>query len=165
MDSETQNQPTSQEKNPTEIKKRKWPKGKIIVLIIALIIVWLFAVQIMAADRYQAVVKVAGGENQLGINPLSDKLDFGELSRDNGASRFVTLSAKGECRFCLSGGEKFIMIWQFGEISDLIKISKNNFVLKPNEDQRIEFSLYVPVSAQEREYRGQVWVFKLPKLF
>ena len=148
-----------------EKSKKKMSKGKIIGLAIVLVLVWLLAIQIMAADRYDAVVQVIEGENKIGINPLAEKLDFGDLSRDNGASRFITLKVNNDCRFCLKGGEKFIMIWKFGRIADLMKIDKNNFVLKPGEEQKVEFNVYIPVSAPYETFTGKVWVVKWPKLF
>ena len=144
--------------------KLKLSKGKLIGLIVVLVIIWLIAVQVMAADRYQAVVVVVEGENKVGINPTTERLDFGDLSRDNGSSRFINLTASQNCFLCL-GGEKYIMIWKFGEISELMKVDKNNFVLKPGEDQRVEFSVYAPVSAPYKEYTGKVWVIKWPKIF
>ncbi len=141
-------------------KKPKKPMSKIkaIGILAVIVIIWLVAVQIFAADRYEAVVNVVEGENQVGVNPLTDKLDFGDLSRDNGASRFVNLKNDGRAG-------KFIIVWKFGEISDLIKLSKNNFTLKPGEEYRLELNVYIPLSAETRQYKGKVWIFKWPKPF
>ena len=138
--------------------KKKMSKAKAIGILAVIVIIWLIAVQLMAADRYQAVVKVVEGENQVGVNPLTDRLDYGDLSRDNGASRFVSLKNDGRVG-------KFIMVWKFGEISEIMKLSNNNFTLKPGEEYRLELNVYIPVSAEIREYKGRVWIFKWPKPF
>src|SRR3989344_5254653 len=87
--------------------KIKLSRGKLIALIIVSVIIWFLAVQMVAADKYSAVVNVIEGENKVGVNPLADKLDFGDLSRDNGASRFITLKNPGGLFY--QRGERYIM--------------------------------------------------------
>lgn len=138
--------------------KKKISRGKLIGLIVVLVIVWFGAIQIMAAERYSAVVNVIEGENKLGINPSTEMLDFGDLSRDTGASRFITLKNPGK-------RDKVIAIVKYGEIAELMKIDRNNFVLKPGEEVKLEFHVRVPVSAPYKKFAGKVIIFKYPKLF
>lgn len=141
-----------------EEPKKKKSKKRLILLIILGVLVWLGAVQLMAAERYKAVVNVIEGENKMGINPSSERLDFGDLSRDTGSSRFVNLKNPGK-------KDKIISVLKFGNISEIMKIEKNNLVLKPGEEVKLEFHVQVPVSAPYKKYSGTVIIFKYPKLF
>ncbi|MFH1866568.1 MAG: hypothetical protein ABIJ81_00580 [Patescibacteria group bacterium] len=157
------NEPTMESAGPTETSKAGMPNkprkiGRAIGIIVVVVIIYIFAVQVMAADSYEAVVQVIEGENKIGVNPLTDRLDFGDISRDNGASRFVTLTNEGKM-------DKFIMVWKSGQIAEIMKVSNNNFVIPGGEDYRLELNVYVPVSAPIGEYQGRVRIFKLPKFW
>lgn len=115
------------------------------------------AVQVVAAEKYQAVVKVVEEKGAVGVNPLADKLDFGDLSKGSSATRYVNLENNGRFRIR-------ILTLKFGGISDLIKVSKNNFVLRPGDKEKLEFRLTMPPSATADSYSGWVWVFKIPSL-
>jgi len=104
------------------------------------------------------VVQVVEGENVMGINPLADKLDFGDLSRNNGMTRYVTLKSGG-------GIPIYIAVLKIGEISDLVKTDKNLFVLKTGEEVKLSFEIKIPPSAQTRKYSGYTIIFRLPKIF
>ena len=114
------------------------------------------AVQVVTAEKYQAVVKVIEDKGTVGVNPLADKLDFGDLSKGSSAIRYVSLENNGRFRIR-------ILTLRFGGISDLIKVSKNNFVLGPGDKERLEFQLTMPPSATKDSYSGWVWVFKMPR--
>jgi len=131
---------------------------KKIFLGVGVIILALVAVQIINAAKYKMVVNVVAGENIMGINPLADKLDFGDLSRNNGMTRYVALKSGGKM-------ETFIVVWKLGEISDLIKVSKNYFVLKPGEEYKLAFEISIPPSAQVKKYSGWTIILRLPKPF
>ena len=129
---------------------------KIIYVIIA-IILFIVAVQALAADKYKAVVQVIEDENKIGVNPTADKLDFGDLSKNTGATRYVSIENNGKYKI-------YIITWKFGSISELIKVSRNYFTLGSGEKERLAFEMYMPVSADKEKYSGWVWVFKLPRL-
>ncbi len=131
---------------------------KKIILIIIGIIVLLAIIQIVNAAKYKMVVNVKEGENIMGVNPLTDKLDFGDLSRNNGMTRYVTLKSSGNA-------STYIIVWKFGEISDLVKIDSNYFVLKPGEEKKLAFEIQIPPSAQVKQYSGWVIIFRLPKIW
>ncbi len=133
-------------------------KIKIILLVIAGIIVLFIAVQIINASKYKMIVNVVEGENIMGINPLPDNLDFGDLSRNNGMTRYVALQNGGSIA-------TYIVVWKMGEISDLVKLNKNYFTLNPEKEFKLAFEINIPVSAEFREYKGNVWIFRLPKVF
>lgn len=149
----------------SEKPKKKMKKSKKITLIVLGVIAWVIAVQIYAADRYEAVVNVVEGENIVGINPLTERLDFGDMSPDNSTSRFIKIENSGNCFLCLKNGEKYIKVFKFGEIAELMTLSSSSAVIPAGEEYRIELNVYVPISAEVRKYTGKVWVFKLPKLF
>lgn len=131
---------------------------KKILIAIAAIIVLLIVVQIVNAAKYKMVVNVVGGENVMGINPLTDKLDFGDLSKNNGMTRYVQLKNGG-------GISTYVIVWKSGEISDLVKVSKNLFTLKPGEEVKLAFEINIPPSAEVKKYSGRTWIFRIPKPF
>jgi hypothetical protein len=104
------------------------------------------------------VVNVVEGENVMGVNPLADKLDFGDLSRNNGMTRYVNLKSGG-------GMSTYIAVFEFGEISDLVKLDKNFFVLKSGEETKISFEIQIPPSAEIKKYGGWTIIFRIPKPF
>ena len=132
---------------------------KQILMVIGGIIALILVVQIINAAKYKMVVNVVEGENIMGINPLADKLDFGDLSRNNGMTRYVTLKSG-----TTYGVSTYIMVWQFGEISDLVKLNQNYFTLNPGEEVRLAFEIKIPPSAETRQYSGWTIIFRLPKI-
>lgn len=148
----------SDKKDKEAKPKRKMSLVKIIGLVIILLIIWFIAVQVLAAERYDMQVVVKEEENVMGVNPLGDSLDFGDLSKNLGATRYVTLKNS-------SYKDRYILVWKRGEISDMVKLNKNSFVLKAGEEIKLEFSLTVPPSAEARQYKGKVMIFRWPKLF
>jgi len=131
---------------------------KKILIIIGAIITLVIVIQIVNAAKYKMVVNVVEGENIMGINPLADKLDFGDLSRDNGMTRYITLKSGG-------GTPTYIMIWKFGEIADLVKVNKNYFILNPGEEIKLAFEINIPPSAEFKKYSGWTIIFRLPKVW
>lgn len=143
----------------TKKKKRKAGKVlKIIVLFATLIFVWIGAVQYLAADRYGAVVKIQKEGESIGVNPTTEKLDFGDLPKGNSLMRFITIENSGEM-------DVYVKIIKTGSIADLIELNRNDFVLSSGDSAKIELLLEMPISADKEEYKGKVIIFKLPKLF
>lgn len=133
-------------------------KIKKILLIIAAIAVLLVIIPIINAPKYKMVVNVKEGENVMGINPLTERLDFGDLSRNNGMTRYVSLKNGGKMN-------AYIAVVKLGEISDLVKVDRNFFTLKPGEEYKLAFEVNIPNSAQFRKYSGWAMVFIIPKFF
>lgn len=154
---QNENSPTSSGNSDKQIQG-KMPLWKKIFWVIVAFLVLIIAVQMVIADKYKATVLVIEGEKKVGVNPTSESLDFGDLSRDTSAARTVTLKS--------GGGDAYIWVMKFGALSDLIKIDDNNFVLKGRQEKKIEFLVYMPVSAKIGErMNGYVWIFKLPKIW
>jgi len=138
-----------------EIKIKRMAKKTVIGL--GIVIVLFAAIQFVNAAKYTMVVNVKDGQNIMGVNPLAENLDFGDLSRENGMTRYVTLKNGGSA-------SSYVSIWTFGEISDLIKVDAGSFTLHPGEEKKVSFQISIPVSAESRQYSGWVWIFRLPKL-
>ena len=124
---------------------------------IVIIIVLFILVQYLSAANYQALVQVIN-EDRIGVNPTSEKLDFGDLPRNKDAVRTVTLESSGNTA-------SYVIIWQRGEIADLMKPNKNNFTLAAHTTQKIDFTVHIPNSAEYKYYKGSVMIFKIPKFW
>ena len=145
-------------KTETKQSNKKIGLGKKILWIVIAIIAFIILIQILVADKYSAQVMVIDGTKQVGVNPTTEKLDFGDLSADTAATRYVNLKA--------SGVDTYIWVWKMGSIAELIKLNANNFVISNGQEKRLEFSLFMPPSAPVGEkYTGNVWVFKIPKIW
>ena len=141
---------------PTEPRK-KMSVGKKIVWGIVLVIVIVALVQFFNAAKYSALVQVIK-EDRIGVNPTGNALDFGDLPRNKSAIRTVSLASNGSTA-------TYIMVWKFGSISDLIKVDKNNFTLQPHTSTTLEFTAYIPNSANYQYYKGEVMIFQIPKIW
>ena len=124
---------------------------------VVLIIIFLFVFYItLDANKFKATVRVVEGESVIGLNPTTEALDFGDLSRGTSAVRRVEV--KNNIPF-----STYVVMFKTGEIGSLIKIEKNFFRLKPREETKIEYSVYMPASAEiDKTYDGRVYLFKIP---
>ncbi|MBI5816879.1 MAG: hypothetical protein HZB09_00435 [Candidatus Yonathbacteria bacterium] len=122
-----------------------------------LIVVFLFLFYIVLdANKYAATLRVIDGQGRVGVNPLPDSLDFGDLSRGTSAIRKVDLSNG-------TAMPMYVVIVKTGTFSDLVAVSENNFKLLPQTKRKIEFAAYVPASAEiDKIYNGRVYLFKIP---
>lgn len=128
---------------------------KIIGGILILVFLFVFYV-VLDANKYSATLRVIDGQGMVGVNPLADSLDFGDLSRGTSAVRRVDL-VNGTAM------PMYVVIVKTGEFNDLVAVSENNFKLLPRTERKIEFSAYVPASAEiDKIYDGRVYLFKIP---
>ncbi len=139
----------------TKTKHSGW--GKKIAYLVLILMIWFISVQYIAADKYEAVVKISD-TNKVGVNPSTDKLDYGDLPKGKTSTRFITIENNGSMA-------SYIKIVKTGSIGELITLSKNDFELKPKEKEKLELTLSLPISADLEEYKGEVIVFKIPKPF
>ena len=131
------------------------PAEKVVAIILVVIFAFVFYL-VIDANKYQAFVKVIEGEGRAGINPTTEALDFGDLSRGVTAVRRVDIKNNTPMPM-------FVMVFKTGSIADLMDLSKDNFKLAPRAETKIEFSTYIPASAEiDRIYRGRVYLFKIP---
>lgn len=131
--------------------------GRIVFVIVALL--FLFALYLsLDANKFRATVHVVEGESVIGVNPTTESLDFGDLSRGSSAIRRVTLKNG-------TAIPVFVKAITLGGIADLVDLDKNNFTLAPREEVTLEFSLFMPASAEsDKTYAGRVFIFKIPTI-
>ncbi|MEK7493634.1 MAG: hypothetical protein AAB630_00605 [Patescibacteria group bacterium] len=130
-----------------------WEKA--VSIVCAVLVLFLFYVS-LDANKYQAVVRVVEGEGRVGVNPTTERLDFGDLSRGTSAVRTVTIK-NGTIM------PMYVMMVKTGSIADLVDIDTNYLKVPRGAEQKIEFQTYIPASAAiDATYKGRVYVFKIP---
>lgn len=128
---------------------------KIFIVLIAVIFLFVFYIT-LDANKYRAMVRVVDGEGKVGVNPTTEALDFGDLSRGTSAVRRVSVSNGTPIPM-------YIVAVKTGGVGEMMDISKNYFTLAPRMEEKIEFITYVPASAQvDANYTGRVYLFKIP---
>lgn len=128
---------------------------KIIAFLLLFVFLFVFYVS-LDANKYRAQVRVIAGEGRVGVNPTTETLDFGDLSR--GATVIRRVNVRNGTFIPV-----FVVVIKTGSIADLIDIDNNYFTLKQGEEMKIEFTNFIPASAEvERVYDGRVYLFKIP---
>jgi len=124
------------------------------------LLVFLFVFYVtLDANKYAAQVKAIEGEGRVGVNPTSERLDFGDLSRGTSAVRTVSITNDTAVPF-------FVSVIKVGSIASLTKVDRNNFMLRRGDDVQLEFTTNMPASAEiEKMYTGRVYIFKIPAPF
>src|SRR3990167_4316862 len=143
-----------------EVKQNFWQKMKRgeKILAVVLVIVFLFVFYIaLDANKYQATVHVIEGEGKVGVNPTTERLDFGDLSPGTSAIRRVDIENGTSIPM-------YVAVVNLGSINDLMKINKSSFTLSPDAKDVIEFTVYMPASAPiDATLTGRVFIFKIPR--
>lgn len=130
-------------------------KEKVLIILGFLVFLYVFFV-VLDANKYQAQVFVVEGAGKVGVNPTTERLDFGDLSRGSSAVRRVRIKNSTPVPM-------WVTAMSLGEIADVVKTNPNHFVLAPNSEQEIEFTAYMPASAPIGQYiKGRVYLFKVP---
>ena len=134
------------------------PRKRYLVLIgigVLLILVGTFFFQ--SVTRYSTQVIVAEAGAPLGINPLEDRIDFGDIPVGQEVTKTLILENLG-------GVDNYIAIFVVGGIGDLVKVEPNFFTLVSGERMDVQFRLAMPDSAPvDKNFSGSVFVFRLPK--
>lgn len=130
--------------------------GRIVAALLVTAVVLTLLVEFVAADKYRAVVNVTES-GAMGINPLDDALDFGDIPKGAGQTRFITLANEGE-------QSAYILVWTIGGISDMIDVDRRRFVLEGRQTAQVAFKLKIPPSASARTYNGIVMILRLPHI-
>ena len=130
-------------------------RDKIIISIILVLFLVVFYI-VLDANKYSATVAVIEGQGKVGVNPTSERLDFGDLSPGTSMVRRVDINNSTFIPM-------FIAVMRFGGINDLMKLDQNFFRLAGHEQTKLEFSVYMPASAEiGKTYNGRVFLFKIP---
>ena len=129
-----------------------------VLLWVLLVILIFFTYLSVDANKYRALVRVIEGDGKVGVNPTDEALDFGDLSRGTAAVR----------RVALENGTPVpmrVIIFKIGDIRTLMKVDQNYFRLAPHQSIKIDFTTYMPASAEiDKVYDGRVYIFKVPFL-
>ncbi len=108
------------------------------------------------ANKYRAHVLVVAGEGRVGINPTTESLDFGDLSRGTSAIRRVNIENNTPIPM-------WIAVVRTGGIGELMDLNRNYFTMPGLTRDRIEFTVYMPASAEiGKTYSGRVYIFRIP---
>lgn len=134
------------------------PRKRYLILIgigVLLILVGTFLFQSVTRYRTQVIVAAAGAP--LGINPLEDRIDFGDIPVGQEVTKTLILENLGSV-------DNYIAIFLIGGIGDLVKVEPNFFTLVSGEKKDVRFRLAMPDSAPvDKRFSGRVLVFRLPK--
>ena len=127
----------------------------VIALGALLVLVGTFFVQSMTIYNSQVIAKETG--SAIGIAPFTDRIDFGDIPQGAGVGKTLMLENAGTV-------PNQVIVFVFGNISDLVEIEPSSLSLEPGESRQVEFKLLMPASATpERKYSGKVIVLRLPK--
>src|SRR3989338_243591 len=136
--------------------KQKLTRGEKIAAWVILVIFLLVFYITLDANKYAAQVRTIEGEGKVGVNPTTERLDFGDLSRGTSAVRTVTVK-NGTIM------PMYVVMVKTGSIADLVDININYLKLPRGAEQKIEFQTYIPASAAiNATYKGRVYLFKIP---
>gem|GEM_PF-920016 len=128
---------------------------KILFVILAVVFLAIFYIT-LDANKYRAQVHVIEGRGRVGVNPTTERLDFGDLSPGTQTVRRVDIQNRTAIPL-------YVAVVRFGSVSELMKLDKNFFILPANAQTKIEFSVYMPASARIGEtMTGRVFLFKIP---
>ena len=110
----------------------------------------------LSTTVYQSQVIVKPSGDPIGINPLEDRVDFGDVPQGSAVSKTLEFNNEGTV-------PNKVRIIVMGGISDLVKVPEKSFTLQPGEQKSVEFELVMPPSATpEEEFTGRVIVVRLP---
>lgn len=100
--------------------------------------------------KYPSNVQIVGkGELTLGFVTDPWNLNFGTIPITANETRFISLRNSEDKNAKVS-------IKAFGNISQLVRFSKNNFILKPNENITIEVLLVATEGIKTGNYTGEI---------
>ena len=133
------------------------PRTRYLVLIamgFLLVLVGTFLFQATTVYPSQVISKAAG--EAIGLNPLDDRVDFGDVSQGAAVAKTLVFNNEGTV-------PNMVRIIVMGSVGDLVDVSDNSFTLEPGEEKKVRFQLLMPPSAPvEKTYSGRVIVVRLP---
>ncbi|MHB0977447.1 MAG: hypothetical protein ACYC1U_09685 [Candidatus Aquicultorales bacterium] len=114
-------------------------------------------VEFAYAKKYDVQVNVEKGQGSFGVNPMTDRLDFGDMPLGSRSNRFVDLENSG-------GRKVYVIVFITGEVSNFIVVKPNYFTLDAAGKKKLTFELNIPRNAQTTKYRGRAYMIMLPRL-
>lgn len=125
-----------------------------IALGVVLLLAVTFLFQAMTIYDTQVIAKKAG--EPIGINPLTDRIDFGDIPQGQEVGRALILENAGTV-------PNQVNVFIIGSIGDLVKVQPGSLTIEPGETKEVKFRLTMPASAPvEKKYTGKVFILRLP---
>ena len=127
-------------------------KNKILVTVVAVLLAVSFTYLffehfvIYSVEELGMHIKVVEGR-LIGVNTDADAIYFGSVGHGGISTRKIILDNYDE-------RPHFVQIRTFGEISEWVFVSDNNFVIEPNGSKNVSVSCEVPMDVEARNYTG-----------
>ena len=119
-----------------------------------LFLVGVFLYQATTIYSSQVIVKPAG--DPIEINPLADRVDFGDVPQVSSIAKTLTFNNEGTV-------PNQVRIFIIGGVGQFVKVGENSFRLEPGEKKSVKFELIMPPSATpEDKFTGRVIVVRFP---
>jgi hypothetical protein len=131
---------------------------KLIVISIIIFISWTIILQYVTAEKYRAVVKISEENSHSNSYSNINQLDYGILQKGNSSTRFISVANEGK-------HDVYFKVLKTGNISKIMKIDQEDFVLHSNESRELNLYVEIPKETNESIYSGTVIILKLPKIF
>jgi len=124
-------------------------KNKFLITLASIIIIGIFVlINNMPLNKETIPSKFVAGENP-GFDLTPGRLNFGKIIPGSSGSRNILVENE------LDKPIK-IVIKSSGDISGYMIVSKNNFILQPNESENLVFSVFLKEDTKYGEYNGQI---------
>jgi hypothetical protein len=130
--------------------KTRWIRDFIFIGLI-LIFLFLSYIQInnfFVLENTKIYTEVILGESP-GFDLNNTALTFGRVIPGNAGSREISIKNNFDRNISVN-------IVSRGKISDFLIVSENDFILTPNEEKKITFSVLFPKGSEMRKYTGQI---------
>ncbi len=149
----------TKKKNISKKKNNSYLRLVILLILILIIVssfIYIIYYNYIVLDYKEVYADVSIGRS-LGMSADNDALWFG----------IITPGSKSKKEVYISFPEKVIVKTKCeGNISTLIEVNKNNFILEPNITETLEFTVSAPEDAEYGKYNGTVKIYFLrPSLF
>jgi len=134
-----------------KIKNKKYFVNWLIFIFLILIFIYLVYIQInniFILDNIKIYTEAILGDKP-GFDLNKTALTFGRVVPGNSASRGISIKNNFDKKIMVS-------ITSEGEISDFLSVSENEFILIPNEERNISFSVLFPKGSEMKKYKG--WI-------
>ena len=125
-----------------------------IALGVVLLLAVTFLFQALTIYDTQVIAKKAG--EPIGINPLTDRIDFGDIPQGQEVGKTLIMENAGTV-------PNQVNVFIIGSIGDLVKVQPGSVTIEPGETKEVNFRLTMPASAPvEKKYTGKVFILRLP---
>lgn len=134
-----------------KIRKKHAILSIIFILIIAIIITFSY-IKYETNQKYTQIQKIPMDikvANYIGFNLDKDAMHFGATFPGGGSKRNLSLINNDVYN-------KKVLVEYEGRLKDFVNVSENNFILKPNENKTLEFTVMIPQNTELGNYTGTI---------